>query len=152
MSDLYTEAKHRVLSNIDLNHVNEKFRKYFLDVMNHLSIQHKKDEMKTYRLYRYDGNEHYGIQLDKIRFRASNKYELWMKIYHYFINHGATDEFGNSYYQKLYYQYMLDEAYIQYYENDPSDHAAMLKTIEFELDLWEKGDTLWWDEEDIEYV
>lgn len=152
MSELYTEAKHRVVSNIDMVHVNEKFRTYFLEMMYSLSNQYKSNDIKTYRLYWFEGNKHYGIQLDRIRFRASNKYELWIKIYHYFIKHSLPDEFGNTYYQKLYYQYMIDEAYVKYYEDDPSDHSAMLKTIEFELDSWENGDTFWWEEEDIEYV
>ena len=156
MSDLYTEAKQRVVSNVELSNVNDKFRQYFIEMMNYLSNGHKSNEMtnemKTYRLYYSESDMYNGINLNKIRFRASNKYELWIKICDYFVENCEPDTMGRTYFEKLYYQYMLNEQVVKYYEMDHSNHLAMMRTIEFELDLWENSDTLWWEEEDIEYI
>lgn len=152
MSELYIEAKHRVDYNIDLDHVNDKFRRYFLELMYCLSINNTSTDIKTYRLYFCEGNVYHGIKLDNIRFRASNKYELWFKIYQYFKNHRSYNRFGKSYYQTMYYQYILDIEFVKHYEINQTDYTAMIKTIEFELDLWENGDCIWWKEEDVEYI
>ena len=102
--------------------------------------------LKTWYDY-FPKAEIYGVDLTRVRFKASNKYELWLKIHNYMLKHGET-----IYNDKLYYQYTIDEAFTQEFEKNYDEDAAMIKTIEYELDSWENGDTLWWEEEDIEYV
>lgn len=140
MSELYVEAIIRLENNMDK--VNEKFKNYFLEIMKRLSIDNKIDEMKTYRVYYSEGEDYYGIDLENIRFKASNKYELWLNIHNYVLEYGE-----DIYNEKLYYQYTIDEAFTQEFEKHYDEHAAMIKTIEFELDSWENGDILWWEED-----
>ena len=136
---LYIEAKERILLNMEK--VNETFKKYFLQVMKRLSIDHQTDEIKTYRVYYTEGDDYFGIDLESVQFKASNRYELWLNIHHYVIEYGEE-----IYHDKLYYQYTIDEAFTQEFEKQFDEDAAMIKTIEFELDSWENGDILYWEE------
>lgn len=152
MSTLYEEARHRVNHHIDLDHVNESFKKYFLEVMHYLANLHKCHTITTYRVYCCTDNVYYGIQLDKLRFRASNKYELWIKIYNYVSTHCNDRMYVKEYMKRLYYQYTLDEQFINYYETNPNQYDAMIKTIDYELEFWESGDSIWWEEDDTQYI
>ncbi len=71
----------------------------YFEVIHKLADDFKRDEYKQYRLYIDDEYMYYkdtNIQLNKLRFKASNQFELWLKIYHYFndrnVSHFIYDE------------------------------------------------------------
>jgi hypothetical protein len=117
----------------------KKFENSWIQSMQILAKDLKK-EPKLYRVYYSDSNVYEGVRLDRLRFRASNKYELWIKIHTYMCEHIQ----GYSHIHTLYHRYVMNDHL--------NDKMGMINTIQDEIDEWENGNTLWWEEDDTEYI
>ena len=130
-----------------------EFYEYLMDTIHYLSIKHKTDKMEQYKLVFYRDKLYGNIDFNKVRFMASNKYELLLKVNKYFLAN-MDNRYLESYDQMFGFGIRVDEElpeyFCEHYKYTHNDHDAMVKTVDDMLLCWEDGDTLWWEKE--EYV
>lgn len=118
----------------------EKFLELMLETMEHLSYSNKSENTQFFQLRYHDGPIYRGIKLNNITYRASNKYDLWLKIYKYFLRNGKSDAI---YFEDCAYDVLSD-----YYQlkTSPTNEDAMLIVIDTLISNFIDGDTLWWEQ------
>ncbi len=117
-----------------------KFLECMLDKMKALAEENKSDNHRIYYLNYDNGPMMYGIDLTSIGFRASNEYELWLKIYHYFQNNGTRK---NS--NIIFNEDTAGDILSDYYETEnPNDADAMMHVIKNQIENYSEGGTIWW--------
>ncbi len=128
---MYMKALNRLTSYGSYYKEDASFKKYMFEVLHELDIKNRKYEAKDYKEYRLFNliqSIHYksycGIRLNKIRFKACNKYELFLKIYHYIQENKSDGEFHE------YDQYAFDESFITEYKKTSDEYASMVKAID----------------------
>lgn len=111
-----------------------------LTQMKELADEHKSEDTKLYQLRFYNGTTYRGIHLTRVNYRASNKYELWIKIYDYFLK-------NSSYSDAIYNEDCAYDTLNEYYQvaTDPDDQYAINQVIEYQIANFIEGDTLWWE-------
>ncbi len=111
-----------------------------LTQMKELADEHKSEDTKIYQLRYHNGTTYRGIHLTRVNYRASNKYELWLKIYDYFLK-------NSSYSDAIYYEDCAYDTLTEYYQitTYPNDRNAINHVIEYQLANFIEGDTLWWE-------
>jgi hypothetical protein len=148
MSKLYNEALDRYVNNsLDYKY---RFNYYLFEVMHYLANEHKSDIKNKYKIiYKIDhlcSDEYYGIKLNETIFEASNKYELWLNIYYYFIKHSKPTLYGfmfglNQMYQSINVEFKFIEKYIECH----NDLESMIYVINSIMLIWEYGPVLYWE-------
>lgn len=135
-----------------------------LQVMSDLAKKNSSEITHLYKVVNYDGgnyfdedNHWFGVNLGVVRFKASNKYELWLKIYDYFKANAKTSKCNledisyNDRNFDIYYMCQLQAEDIEsdlddiMSENeDITDYDAMAIFIDDMLESWIDGEYLFW--------
>jgi hypothetical protein len=130
----------------------ENFIHYLLEVMHQLANEHKTSEINRYRIYKHYSDYWFGLNnnLNHIRFLASNKYELWLKIYHY------TKEITDDYVyiiDVMLKKSNLEEIFCTSYESTQNEYDAMKEVIDSVIYSWDGSDTLlWWSIDNTKFI
>jgi hypothetical protein len=94
----------------------EEMNQYLIQKMEDLSILAKHLKPKQYCL-RQKGIL-WGIDASKLIFQATSKYDLWLKVYHYFREHTDNIELFQSTFYNL---RQLDQTFCESYEMGDAD-------------------------------
>jgi hypothetical protein len=115
----------------------------YFEVIQNLANNCKSDVCKQYRLRYHDEDSYFkdtNIQLNKLKFKASNVYELWLKIYDYFEERNVG-------------QYVYDKKRVcrTFKDNMTTydDHENMEIFIQYEMSCYYQPYDyfLWWEED-----
>lgn len=128
----------------------------FLEVMNDLAEEKMSNKTNLYTLYNGPYYRKWiGVNLDTIRFRASNKYELWLKIYNYFKVNGKPDRGMTIIYLMTHgciMRMLLSD--INEENEDITEYDAMVMAVNEVLTSWFRDEDLYWrkDNNEGDYV
>ena len=146
MSTLYKETMANIESTTYIEY--DKLKEYFFEVMKDLSIKNNDGNYKLYVLKYHYGNIYFHVDLHSIKFSASNKYELWLKIYDYFMKNSKPNKYGYSVnFEEMIQGSELESDFCEELEYTNNKYDAMVNVIDEMLDIWIHGDTLWWKED-----
>lgn len=132
---MYNKALYRLTSYGTYYKEDAFFKKYMFEVLVDLCQKNMShDKYKEYRLFNLVQSIHYkshcdyksycGIHLNRIRFKACNNYELFLKIYRYIQENKSDDEFHE------YDQHAFDYSFVTEYEKTSDEYASMVKAID----------------------
>lgn len=117
MLHLYQQSFERLSNETYTNSIfDEEMNNSLIQKMEDLSILGNHLKPKQYCL-RQKGTL-WGIDASKITFQATSKYDLWLKVYHYFREHTDNIELFQSTFYNL---RQLDQTYCESYEMGDAD-------------------------------
>lgn len=167
-SSLYTNAKKMV--NHDLtDRMYQNIIDYFLVVIQRLANENTSSISKQYRIIRYCSydkeykSHFYGVNINRIRFKASNPYELWLKIYKYIqSNEQPSKRFDKEnqtlfenitppfHLLSMYHTEDIKDDFCEAFDECGNDYDAMVKVIQNSIDQWNnhENDLCWQEDED----
>lgn len=130
-----------------------ELKQHFIKVIQKLSILNKTDDVEKYHVKRYTSDDYFGLNLNRIRINASNKYEIWLKLYLHCENHCKSNEHGCTH--DIYCEDSIEESFDYICSKykikfDDENHVIisddiMIKLIDDYLESYKNSKWFWWE-------